>query len=176
MTDTPATNTTTNNAPQSPAHVAPLGPPPFPLGWAVRYLLAVSIPAAGVSAAAVWMAGHREQWGLIGIAFGCCVLGGVVAMLMVRRAARGEVSQLLMTMLAGTGLRVFFAAGGGAVAVMAMGYPKRATGLWLILAYLVVLAVEVAVFSNYIMMLTPSSKRSSSRDDRAVEEPSQDPR
>lgn len=128
--------------------------PPFP---AMRYalvLLLVSIVAAGATALALIMMDRSAQLmpALAGLAV--CTVGGLIALELVRRGAKHSMARLATMCMAGTSARLGVSLLGGCVLVFLAGTDVRATAVWMLIWYVLMLVAEVKLLTRYLGSLS----------------------
>lgn len=124
--------------------------PPFP---AMRYalvLLALSVVAGAAAAAVLVWVGRAGQLvpALAGLAV--CVAGGLIALDLVRRGAQHSMGRLTVMCMAGTSARLGATLLGGLGLIFVLGTDVRATAIWMLIWYVLLLVVEVRLLARYL--------------------------
>ena len=128
--------------------------PPFP---AMRYALALllgSIVAAGVTTLSLILMDRSAQLtpALAGLAV--CAVGGLISLDLVRRGAKHSMARLTNMCMAGTSARLGVSLLGGCVLVFLVGTDVRATAVWMLIWYVLLLVAEVKLLTRYLGSLS----------------------
>lgn len=105
---------------------------------------AVAIPAA--------LALGPNQWAFAAIGFGLCVPPGLAVLLLHDYLARTSLFGKVMSMFAGTLIRLVVCLGGGVAAFLLANLEEKADKIgflvWILFAYLTTLVIETVVFAK----------------------------
>jgi len=119
-----------------------------------KLLLVAGLPLAigVVVAVPVGLTCGSAQWDFAGMAFGLCVLPGLVVVALGEYFIRTSPYGRLLALVVGTFVRLMAAFGGGVVIFLLAGPSERADRiafwLWVLFAYLATLVVETALMAG----------------------------
>lgn len=128
--------------------------PPFP---AIRYAWVLLALSAVTGAATAWVLVMIDRAGQLVPALGgltICVAGGLIALELVRRGAKHSMGRLTVMCMAGTSARLGATLLGGLGMIFILGSDVRATASWMLVWYVLLLAIEVRLLARYMSSLT----------------------
>lgn len=124
--------------------------PPFPaMRYAIALLLLSTVGAVTVTIVLLLIdKGAQLVPSLSGLAV--CTVGGLIALELVRRGARHSMSRMTVMCMAGTSARMGATLLGGIGLIYLCGTDVRATAVWMLIWYVLLLVVEVKLLTRYL--------------------------
>jgi uncharacterized membrane protein YeiH len=112
----------------------------------IGFFLGISLVLGTAVAALAYLLGDEEALVFSATALGICLVPAVLTMAWAEWAFRRAPHQFLVTVLGGTGLRLFVVLGAALAVNISLAYfQKRSFFLWVLALYVVTLVLETAV-------------------------------
>jgi hypothetical protein len=131
----------------------------FPAGRSAATLIAVAVVGAVVIGSVLLGMGASEHLGPSLGAAGICLAGVLLALELVRRASRVSADRVAVAMLVGVGVRLVICGGGAWLLISVFDLAVRATALWMMGWYLLMLLIELRLFIRCFQAAIPLEAR-----------------
>ena len=139
--------------------------PMFTVTQPALRVLAVTVVGAAASLGVVGLMGWSGQIVPCLAAAAVCFIAALISLVIVRSASRVSIQTVAICVTAGSIVRLILCVGGAALLIGALGFDKRPTVLWMLGWYLVILLLEVRIFTRYFQSLSIGSPDASGNTD-----------
>ena len=124
--------------------------PAFPLVRSATKLIGIVALVSMLSALVLAGIEKGEMVEVMLSTAGVCLGASLLALLPVNWASKVALDKVAMACLSGIGIRLVLSLAGACLLVYGMGMSMKATGVWTMVWYVLLLAIEVAILARFL--------------------------